>query len=360
MTLYEDNQATSRIIQTGKYPKLRHVQRLHGVNISWLHDLNKRGLYDIVDTHTKRQAGDIFTKHFTSVPCWEHAMKLIGILCDDKLASILRGHIVHHPVQELRNHSSAGAQTRYASKAKRAKQVVACAVPIMASSASSGIFQQAAAASASSAPFPGEALQSVAPGKGEKGGKKGSEVVLSKSAAMWQPWVISTTTMVASLFNPSDVYGAAARGGPEEMLIQMEKSGIPGCWTSADLPVLRGELDIAPPPGPPKWYTYGIFGDSGALMYPAGRSGKAKPWNGHLWNSGPSFANTNLVGKAVGGADCKGIIAQMTNCKEFMSGTCDVVSITCFLNGALSKGGKYLGEPDELQGDFEQMCTLLK
>ena len=34
VTLYEDNQATSRIIQTGKYPKLRHVQRLHGVNIS--------------------------------------------------------------------------------------------------------------------------------------------------------------------------------------------------------------------------------------------------------------------------------------------------------------------------------------
>ena len=72
--LYEDSQATSRIIQTGKYPKLRHVQRLHGVNISWLNDLYQKGLYKIHDTHTKRQAGDIFTNHFTSIPCWQHAM----------------------------------------------------------------------------------------------------------------------------------------------------------------------------------------------------------------------------------------------------------------------------------------------
>ena len=42
LTMYEDNQATTRITQTGKYPKLRHVQRVHGVNISWLHDLLKK------------------------------------------------------------------------------------------------------------------------------------------------------------------------------------------------------------------------------------------------------------------------------------------------------------------------------
>ena len=85
VTLYEDNQATARIITTGKYPKLRHVQRLHGVNISWLHDLLKKGHYGLHDTHTKRQAGDIFTKHFTSVPLWNHAMSLIGVVSDSSL-----------------------------------------------------------------------------------------------------------------------------------------------------------------------------------------------------------------------------------------------------------------------------------
>ena len=43
VTLYEDNQAAATIVKTGKYPKLRHVQRLHGVCISWLHELWKKG-----------------------------------------------------------------------------------------------------------------------------------------------------------------------------------------------------------------------------------------------------------------------------------------------------------------------------
>ena len=37
VTVYEDNQAAATIVKTGKYPELRHVQRLHGVSISWLH-----------------------------------------------------------------------------------------------------------------------------------------------------------------------------------------------------------------------------------------------------------------------------------------------------------------------------------
>merc|ERR1711911_68134 len=56
ITMYEDNQATARIITTGKYPKLRHVPRLHGVNISWLSDLYKKGMFVLHDTHTQRQA----------------------------------------------------------------------------------------------------------------------------------------------------------------------------------------------------------------------------------------------------------------------------------------------------------------
>ena len=101
ITLYEDNQATTRIITTGKYPKLRHVQRLHGVNIAWLHDLLKKELYDVYDTHTKRQAGDIFTKHFTAVPAWQHAVSLIGVVTDPKLSAALKKGITYPSVQKL-------------------------------------------------------------------------------------------------------------------------------------------------------------------------------------------------------------------------------------------------------------------
>ena len=31
VTSYEDNQAAATIVETGKFPKLRHVSRLHGV-----------------------------------------------------------------------------------------------------------------------------------------------------------------------------------------------------------------------------------------------------------------------------------------------------------------------------------------
>ena len=64
MILYEDNQAASQIIDTGKYPKLRHVQRTHGVDSSFLHGCHQAGLYESQDCNTKRRAGDIFTKTF--------------------------------------------------------------------------------------------------------------------------------------------------------------------------------------------------------------------------------------------------------------------------------------------------------
>ena len=78
--LYEDNQATARIIQSGKFPKLRHVQRTHGVSVAWLCDTYRRALYVIDDVHTKRQCADIFTKHFVNKDTWGLVTALIGIV----------------------------------------------------------------------------------------------------------------------------------------------------------------------------------------------------------------------------------------------------------------------------------------
>ena len=43
--LLEDDQTTATNIRTGRFPKLRRVQRMHGVNIRWLYDGIRRGVF---------------------------------------------------------------------------------------------------------------------------------------------------------------------------------------------------------------------------------------------------------------------------------------------------------------------------
>ena len=45
LVVYEDNQATARIVTTGKYTAMRHVKRTHGVQLSSLTELLKRKIY---------------------------------------------------------------------------------------------------------------------------------------------------------------------------------------------------------------------------------------------------------------------------------------------------------------------------
>ena len=82
ITVYEDNQAAATIVKTGRYPKLRHVQRLHGVSISWLRDIHNKKRFMLFDCHTKRQAADIFTKPYVNADEWQHYMRLVGIVSD--------------------------------------------------------------------------------------------------------------------------------------------------------------------------------------------------------------------------------------------------------------------------------------
>ena len=92
--LFEDNQATLRIIQSGKYPTLRHVRRMHGVSISWLHDAYLAKHYLPWDCATDYQAADIFTKHFTDIRKWHHALDLIGVVHDRELLGVLNRSVV--------------------------------------------------------------------------------------------------------------------------------------------------------------------------------------------------------------------------------------------------------------------------
>ena len=78
--LYQDNQATARIIATGKAPTLRHVHRVHQVCVAWLHERVAQHDIHLKDCHTNCMAADIFTKHFVNKDKFEHACRLIGIV----------------------------------------------------------------------------------------------------------------------------------------------------------------------------------------------------------------------------------------------------------------------------------------
>ena len=84
LVLHEDNQATLRVIKTGRSPALRHLSRTHHVNIAWLTErVNERELHpQYVDT--SKQASDIFTKSFTNLVKWMSALQLLGMVYDVK------------------------------------------------------------------------------------------------------------------------------------------------------------------------------------------------------------------------------------------------------------------------------------
>ena len=95
--LFEDNQATCRIISTGKFPTLRHVKRMHGVSVSWLHDAYNTGVFKLFDCVTDVEAADIFTKHFVNADKWRHALDLIGVVHDSSLLAILnKSRVTQH------------------------------------------------------------------------------------------------------------------------------------------------------------------------------------------------------------------------------------------------------------------------
>ena len=81
----EDNQAASRILITGRNPSMRHMSRTQRIDISWLNDLYRKGLYSFVDCPTVFQAADIMTKANVDKIVWDRNLKLIGIFAEKDL-----------------------------------------------------------------------------------------------------------------------------------------------------------------------------------------------------------------------------------------------------------------------------------
>ena len=84
----EDNQATMRILQTGRNPTLRHLGRTHRVDLAWLSDVFRfNDQVDIRYCVTSEMCADIFTKSFTNPQRWAHACDLVCVVPEDKRGS---------------------------------------------------------------------------------------------------------------------------------------------------------------------------------------------------------------------------------------------------------------------------------
>ena len=75
----EDNQATIRILESGKSPAFRHADKTQRINLGWIAEQFRRKHYDLAYINTLLQAADILTKPFTSTEKWSNALRLLGI-----------------------------------------------------------------------------------------------------------------------------------------------------------------------------------------------------------------------------------------------------------------------------------------
>ena len=80
LQVYQDNQATARIMSTGRAPTLRHCKRTHCVSVAWLHERFLGDDMVLSDCVSDVMAADIFAKHFINKDKWEQVCMLIGVI----------------------------------------------------------------------------------------------------------------------------------------------------------------------------------------------------------------------------------------------------------------------------------------
>ena len=78
---FDDNKAMISVVRSGKNPTMRHLERSHGVGVTWMHECSSGTTctwptYEVTD----RMAADIYTKAFSDSRKWKHACMQIGLL----------------------------------------------------------------------------------------------------------------------------------------------------------------------------------------------------------------------------------------------------------------------------------------
>ena len=81
LLIYEDNQATIKILRKGYSNKLRHLSRHHKLDIGSIHDILQDPNVEIEYVESANQAADIFTKNLPPMK-WQPALDLMCMRCD--------------------------------------------------------------------------------------------------------------------------------------------------------------------------------------------------------------------------------------------------------------------------------------
>ena len=75
------------VVRSGKNPTMRHLERSHGVAVTWMHDMFERDYMHLAYEVTDRVAADICTKAFSDSRKWKHACMQIGLLEPEMLTN---------------------------------------------------------------------------------------------------------------------------------------------------------------------------------------------------------------------------------------------------------------------------------
>ena len=80
LQFHEDNQSMIRVCETGRNPTMRHLNRTHGVFISWLTERFDEDSYRLFYERSAKQSGDIYTNMFDNAEKWAAVCYLINVI----------------------------------------------------------------------------------------------------------------------------------------------------------------------------------------------------------------------------------------------------------------------------------------
>ena len=83
---HDDNQAMIAVIRSGKNPTMRHIERSHGISITWMHEMFLSSYIILIYEITSKMAADIHTKAFRDPMAWKRACLLINVLEDKDIS----------------------------------------------------------------------------------------------------------------------------------------------------------------------------------------------------------------------------------------------------------------------------------
>ena len=134
---HEDNQTMIRIMQTGRNPTMRHLNRTHGVDISAMKEQFDKDNIIIQYTQTDRQCADVHTKAFDCKDKWVHAINNINVFDMHHFDLATVNAVRQLPPADPKEPKEAGATSAPALQEQRSRsQATSCSLgdsPIVAS-----------------------------------------------------------------------------------------------------------------------------------------------------------------------------------------------------------------------------------